>query len=98
MTAYDAQGRGQSEPVAGLLGGEEGVENLLDRLGGHPDSVVRDLDEAIGRLLGTGRVERHLEAVGVPAGDARGDLDPAAAVPDRVGRIGHQVHDDLPDL
>lgn len=94
----DAEHGREAEPTSRDLGGEERVEDPMQRRLVHAAAVVVHLHEDV--PAGSGRLADHVVAergvVGIAyAGAGR---DPARAAHDRFAGVRQQIHQDLSDL
>jgi hypothetical protein len=98
VAAHDALDRRQTQSPSAELGGEERFEHALDLLGVHAHALVADLHERVrpGGLPAMRAVRDQLVVPQVPAPGAH--LHDPARVGDRLGGVGDQVQDHLPEL
>jgi hypothetical protein len=98
VRAEDPQHGREPEPATGELRGEERLEDPSLRGGVHADAGVRDLQAHVvaGDELVVEEGLGEVAAIGVD--EARGERHDAAPLPDRVGRVGDEVHHHLSQL
>jgi hypothetical protein len=98
MAAHDAEHRGQAEPAAGRLGGEERIEDPQQGRSVHTATAIAHLEEREAHRAQVRCSDAARDVDRIAALLAAAQRDPAAAVGQRFGGIGDQVEHDLPKL
>ena len=98
VSADNPQHGGKAQPAACEFRGKKRIENPGPGFFVHPLACVRDFERKVSSRLERGEAEGAAHVVVVNLFDGCADADGTGAVAARLGRIDHQVHENLLQL